>query len=102
MIDQFEWRRSIGEKDAMGVGYQTEREVWKEPVGVVGQIIPWNFPLLLATWKIGPALAAGEAVVAQGVEGHEHDRRPRRAAAAGQQDHDDGDDDFHDVLFLSV
>jgi len=34
-----------------------------EPVGVVGQIIPWNFPLLMAAWKLGPALAAGCAVV---------------------------------------
>ncbi len=31
----------------------------KEPVGVVGQIIPWNFPLLMAAWKLGPALATG-------------------------------------------
>lgn len=35
----------------------------KEPVGVVGQITPWNFPLMLAIWKIGPALAAGCTVV---------------------------------------
>jgi aldehyde dehydrogenase (NAD+) len=34
-----------------------------EPVGVVGQIIPWNFPLLMAAWKLGPALAVGCAVV---------------------------------------
>ena len=31
----------------------------REPVGVVGQIIPWNFPLLMAAWKLGPALACG-------------------------------------------
>src|ERR1700682_3093934 len=31
----------------------------REPVGVVGQIIPWNFPLLMAAWKLGPALATG-------------------------------------------
>ena len=31
----------------------------REPVGVCGQIIPWNFPLLMAAWKLGPALAAG-------------------------------------------
>lgn len=31
----------------------------KEPVGVVGQIIPWNFPLLMMAWKLGPALATG-------------------------------------------
>jgi len=35
----------------------------KEPVGVVGQIIPWNFPLLMAAWKLAPALAAGCTVV---------------------------------------
>jgi acyl-CoA reductase-like NAD-dependent aldehyde dehydrogenase len=35
----------------------------KEPVGVVGQIVPWNYPLMLATWKLTPALAAGCAVV---------------------------------------
>ena len=32
-----------------------------EPLGVVGQIIPWNFPLLMAAWKLAPALAAGNA-----------------------------------------
>ncbi len=31
----------------------------RQPVGVVGQIIPWNFPLLMAAWKLGPALATG-------------------------------------------
>ncbi|MFM2105595.1 MAG: hypothetical protein RL338_627 [Chloroflexota bacterium] len=35
----------------------------REPVGVVGLIVPWNFPLYLASWKIGPALAAGNAIV---------------------------------------
>ncbi|MBD4605565.1 aldehyde dehydrogenase family protein, partial [Xanthomonas citri pv. citri] len=33
-----------------------------EPLGVVGQIIPWNFPLLMGVWKLAPALAAGNAV----------------------------------------
>ena len=40
----------------------------KEPVGVVGQIIPWNFPLLMAAWKLGPALAAGCTVVMKTAE----------------------------------
>src|SRR2546429_1302782 len=35
----------------------------KEPVGVVGQIVPWNYPLMMAAWKLAPALAAGCAVV---------------------------------------
>jgi phenylacetaldehyde dehydrogenase len=39
-----------------------------EPVGVVGQIIPWNFPLLMAAWKLGPALAAGCTVVLKPAE----------------------------------
>jgi phenylacetaldehyde dehydrogenase len=40
----------------------------REPVGVVGQIIPWNFPLLMAAWKLGPALAAGCCVVLKPAE----------------------------------
>ncbi|MBC7798301.1 MAG: aldehyde dehydrogenase family protein [Pyrinomonadaceae bacterium] len=39
-----------------------------EPLGVVGQIIPWNFPLLMATWKLAPALAAGNCVVIKPAE----------------------------------
>ena len=40
----------------------------REPVGVVAQIIPWNFPLLMAAWKLGPALAAGNAVILKPAE----------------------------------
>ncbi len=40
----------------------------RQPVGVVGQIIPWNFPLLMATWKLGVALAAGNCVVLKPAE----------------------------------
>ncbi|MEE8484115.1 MAG: aldehyde dehydrogenase family protein [Nitrospinota bacterium] len=40
----------------------------KEPLGVVGQIIPWNFPLLMATWKLAPALVAGNCVVLKPAE----------------------------------
>lgn len=35
----------------------------REPVGVVGQIIPWNYPLMMVSWKLGPALATGCTVV---------------------------------------
>jgi aldehyde dehydrogenase len=49
---------SIGQVDADTVAYH-----FQEPLGVVGQIIPWNFPLLMAAWKLAPALAAGNAVV---------------------------------------
>jgi len=40
----------------------------EEPYGVVGQIIPWNFPLLMAAWKLGPALSAGNTVVLKPAE----------------------------------
>ena len=40
----------------------------REPVGVVGQIIPWNFPLLMAAWKLGPALATGNCIVMKPAE----------------------------------
>ncbi len=63
MIDEFEWSRSLGAKDAMGVGYETEREVWKEPVGVVGVIVPWNFPMEIILNKLGPLLAMGNTCV---------------------------------------
>ena len=46
------------ETDESKLGYTRH-----EPIGVVGQIIPWNFPLLMLTWKIGPALATGNAIV---------------------------------------
>ena len=42
--------------------------VMREPVGVVGQIVPWNFPLMFTSWKMGPALAAGNCVVLKPAE----------------------------------
>ena len=41
---------------------------FREPLGVVGQIIPWNFPILMATWKVAPALAAGNCIVLKPAE----------------------------------
>jgi aldehyde dehydrogenase len=54
---------SITELDDDTVAYH-----FNEPLGVVGQIIPWNFPLLMATWKLAPALAAGNCVVLKPAE----------------------------------
>ncbi|SCE71906.1 aldehyde dehydrogenase [Micromonospora mirobrigensis] len=54
---------SLGEIDDDTVAYH-----FHEPLGVVGQIIPWNFPILMATWKLAPALAAGNAVVLKPAE----------------------------------
>ena len=63
MIDEFPWRRSLGPKDAFGMGSESEREVWKEPVGVVGTITPWNFPVEIILNKLGPLLAMGNTCV---------------------------------------
>ncbi len=54
---------SVGEIDQHTVAYH-----FHEPLGVVGQIIPWNFPLLMAAWKLAPALAAGNCVVLKPAE----------------------------------
>lgn len=39
-----------------------------EPIGVAGQIIPWNFPLIMFAWKVGPALACGNTIVLKTAE----------------------------------
>src|SRR5689334_3078567 len=54
---------SLSEIDADTVAYH-----FHEPLGVVAQIIPWNFPILMAAWKLAPALAAGNAVVLKPAE----------------------------------
>jgi aldehyde dehydrogenase len=54
---------SLGELDNNTVAYH-----FHEPLGVVGQIIPWNFPILMAVWKLAPALAAGNCVVLKPAE----------------------------------
>ncbi len=54
---------SLSEVDEDTVAYH-----FHEPLGVVGQIIPWNFPILMAVWKLAPALAAGNAVVLKPAE----------------------------------
>jgi len=70
-IDHFRYFASViraqeghaGELDHNTVAYH-----FHEPLGVVGQIIPWNFPLLMAAWKLAPALAAGNCVVLKPAE----------------------------------
>lgn len=54
---------TIGEVDHDTIAYH-----FHEPLGVVGQIIPWNFPILMAAWKMAPALAAGNCVVLKPAE----------------------------------
>src|SRR5688500_18101440 len=66
VVENFEyfagWATKI-EGETIPVPGQMFNYTLREPLGVCGQIIPWNFPLLMAAWKLAPALAAGHTVV---------------------------------------
>ncbi len=63
LIDSFEWEADLGDKVISVTGVNTRRKVWHEPVGVVGAIVPWNFPFEVTINKLGQALATGNTVV---------------------------------------
>ncbi len=70
-IDHFKYFAGVIRAEEGSISEHDETTVsinLHEPLGVVGQIIPWNFPLLMATWKIAPALAAGCTVVVKPAE----------------------------------
>ncbi|AOV06480.1 aldehyde dehydrogenase [Sporosarcina ureilytica] len=70
-IDHFRYFASAIRAQEGGVSQIDEDTVayhFHEPIGVVGQIIPWNFPILMAVWKLAPALAAGNCVVLKPAE----------------------------------
>jgi acyl-CoA reductase-like NAD-dependent aldehyde dehydrogenase len=56
----YQWERAISTPSYPTISANTIR---REPIGVCGAIVPWNFPLVLGIWKIGPALAAGNSIV---------------------------------------
>ncbi|ART73543.1 aldehyde dehydrogenase [Mycobacterium dioxanotrophicus] len=63
LIDEYPWETSLGDAVVSVTGVNTTRTVWREPVGVVGAIVPWNFPFEVTIHKIGQALGAGNTVV---------------------------------------
>ncbi|MBD8622799.1 aldehyde dehydrogenase [Pseudomonas sp. CFBP 13727] len=70
-INTIRWHAELADKiyDATApVGSGAVTMVVREPIGVVGLVLPWNFPLLMLAWKIGPALAAGCSVVVKPAE----------------------------------
>jgi len=70
-IDTFQYYAGLADKihgDTIPVNGDFFNYTLREPAGVVGQIIPWNFPLLMAAWKLGPALATGCTVVMKPAE----------------------------------
>src|SRR5208283_2349641 len=63
LIDEYAWETDLGDKVISLTGTLTTRKVWREPVGVVGAIVPWNFPFEVTINKLGQALGTGNTVV---------------------------------------
>ena len=63
LIDEYAWETDLGDKVISLTGTLTTRKVWREPVGVVGAIVPWNFPFEVTLNKLGQALGTGNTVV---------------------------------------
>ncbi|OMC52631.1 aldehyde dehydrogenase [Mycolicibacterium fortuitum] len=63
LIENFSWETDLGDTVVSVTGVNTTRKVWREPVGVVGAITPWNFPFEVTINKLGQALATGNTVV---------------------------------------
>ncbi len=63
LIDEYPWETDLGDMFVAVTGRRTKRLVWREPVGVVGAIVPWNFPFEVSIHKLAQALAAGNTVV---------------------------------------
>ena len=71
MPDFFQWYGELIDKTfgkVVPTGEDAAAFIVKEPVGVVGLVVPWNFPLLMAAWKMAPALAAGCSVIVKPAE----------------------------------
>jgi aldehyde dehydrogenase (NAD+) len=63
LIDDYPWETDLGDAVVSLTGTLTTRRVWREPVGVVGAIVPWNFPFEVTINKIGQAVGTGNTVV---------------------------------------
>ena len=63
LIARYPWEEDLGDAMVSLTGLLTSRKVWREPVGVVGAIVPWNYPFEVTVHKLGQALATGNAVV---------------------------------------
>src|SRR5947209_5924022 len=63
LIDEYAWETDLGDRVISLTGANTSIKVWREPVGVVGAIVPWNFPFEVTINKLGQALGTGNTVV---------------------------------------
>jgi aldehyde dehydrogenase (NAD+) len=62
LIDEYPWETDLGDAMVTLTGQMTTRKVWREPVGVVGAIVPWNFPFEVTIHKLAQALGTGNTV----------------------------------------
>ena len=63
LIDTYAWETELGDALVQLTGEVNTRKVWREPVGVVGAIVPWNYPFEVTVHKLGQALATGNTVI---------------------------------------
>ena len=63
LIDEYPWEVDLGDEMSASPAQHDHRRIWREPVGVVGAIVPWNFPFEVTINKLGQALATGNTVV---------------------------------------
>jgi aldehyde dehydrogenase (NAD+) len=63
LIDEYPWVEDLGERFSSLTGANNMRQLWREPVGVVGAIVPWNFPFEVTINKLAQALATGNTVI---------------------------------------
>jgi aldehyde dehydrogenase (NAD+) len=63
LVDEYPWETDLGDVVVDLTGQLTRRKVWREPAGVVGAIVPWNYPFEVSINKLGQALATGNTVV---------------------------------------
>ena len=63
LIDTYHWETELGDSLVQLTGAVNTRKVWHEPVGVVGAIVPWNYPFEVTIHKLGQALATGNTVI---------------------------------------
>ena len=69
--NHFQWYGELIDKifgKVVPTGIEASSFIIKEPIGVVGLVVPWNFPLLMAAWKVAPSLAAGCSVILKPAE----------------------------------
>ena len=94
LIETFPWETDLGDTVVSVTGVNTTRKVWYEPVGVVGAIVPWNFPFEVTINKLGQALATGNTVVLKPAPdtpfnatrlGPAHRREDRHPSRCGQR-----------------